>query len=151
LGGRSEELLPIVEELIRGGWVHANTEGLTETTELSSQRFLVPVGDERGFEVAVFDHYRALLDAVATKLRLRSEDPEAAKWVGGTTLVFDLHPSHPLSMDVLGSLERVRGDLGELWERVSRHNRENPFDREQLTQVTFYFGQNVETPSKDQH
>jgi hypothetical protein len=150
LGTKRTELQQVVSELILAGSVHASEAELSDDTQLQSQRFLVPVGDERGFEVAVFDHYRAVLDAIASKLRLRAEDPAAAALVGGTTLVFDLHPDHPQRQDVLALLERVRADVGGLWKSVSDYNRQHPFDREKLLSVTFYFGQNVETPSKEQ-
>jgi hypothetical protein len=149
-------LQAVVQRLIATGSVRVSgesTEGvpteLEDQTRLESQRFLVPVGDERGFEVAVFDHYRAVLDAIASKLRLRGEDPQVAQLVGGTTLVFDLPPAHPLRQEVLGLLERVRADAGGLWKRVSEYNRAHAFERDELTTVTFYFGQNVEVPSKD--
>jgi hypothetical protein len=144
-----QELRTCVNELISEGLVHANGLPLTDATELSSQRFLVPVGAELGWEVAVFDHFRAVLDAIATKLRLRFEDAEAAKWVGGATLVFDLHQHHPMQDEVLGLLTRVRKDVNDVWARVSSYNQEHPIDAEALIPLTFYFGQNVHWPRKD--
>jgi hypothetical protein len=138
------ELLPVVEQLLASGSVCATSRDVAADTVLESARFVIPVGDERGWEVAVFDHYRAVLDAIVNKLRLRSVDPDAAKLVGGATLVFDLHPSHPMKREVLGLLERVRDDVNDVWNRVSQYNRQNPFDRNALTAVTFYLGQNVE-------
>lgn len=138
------EFRPVVVELIASGSVRAAPGELGPGTLLESVRFVVPVGDERGWEVAVFDHYRAVLDAVANKLRLRTTNPEGAKVVGGATLVFDLHPGHPMKNEVLGLLKRTRDDVNDVWNRVSNYNRSNPFDRSELMTVTFYLGQNVE-------
>jgi hypothetical protein len=143
LGGDEQETRRVTQNLIDQGLVAASADVLADDTVLESGRFLVPVGAEHGFEVAVFDHYRAVLDAVANKLRLRTEDPVAASCVGGTTLVFDVHPEHPMKEDVIALLEGVRRHCNELWDRVSVYNREHPFDRERLEEVTFYFGQNV--------
>jgi hypothetical protein len=140
----ASELLPVVEQLVASGSVRATSADVTSDAVLASARFVIPVGDERGWEVAVFDHYRAVLDAIVNKLHLRSVDPDAAKLVGGATLVFDLHPGHPMKHEVLGLLERVRDDVNEVWNRVSQYNRQHPFDRGELTSVTFYLGQNVE-------
>jgi hypothetical protein len=147
LGGDEQETRTVTEKLVDQGLVTASTPTLQDTTVLESQRFLVPVGAEHGFEVAIFDHYRAVLDAIANKLRLRTHDPNAAKLVGGATLVFDVHPEHPLKSEVVAQLENVRRQCNELWNRVSAHNREHPFDRDRLEEVTFYFGQNVEAPA----
>lgn len=143
------EILPVIEQLVAAGSVRATSGDLTAGTLLESARFVVPVGDERGWEVAVFDHYRAVLDAIVNKLHLRSIDPEAANSVGGATLVFDLHPAHPMKHEVLGLLKRLRDDVNDVWSRVSQYNRANPFDRNELMSVTFYLGQNVENNGTD--
>jgi hypothetical protein len=147
--GDPEELKACIGELITEGLVRAEGLPLGDSTRLASERFLVPVGAELGWEVAVFDHFRAVLDAIASKLRLRFEDAEAAKFVGGATLVFDLHKHHPMQDEVLGLLSRVRTDVNEVWSRVSAYNREQPIDADALIPLTFYFGQNVHWPRKD--
>jgi hypothetical protein len=150
LGVSEEELHSVVGTLIDEGLIQSS-EGarLTPTAWLESRRFLVPVGAEHGWEVAVFDHYRAVLDAIAAKLRLRTQDPETARYVGGATLVFDLHSEHPFRDEVWGLLERVRTDVNAIWERVSAYNKAHPIGSDQLSQVSFYFGQNVEAPTKE--
>jgi hypothetical protein len=151
LGGELAETERVTAELIAEGLVSASNNALDVDTKLESRRFLVPVGAESGWEVAVFDHYRAVLDAIASKLRLRGGHSEAAKHVGGATLVFDLHADHPMRAEVLGLLDHVRAHTDELWDRVSAHNREHPFDRELLVPVTFYFGQNVDPSVETAH
>jgi sialic acid synthase SpsE len=102
------------------------------------------VGSEVGWEVAVFDHYRAVLDALARKLHLKATNPELARWVGGATLVFDLHEQHPMKDEAFALLERVRGEVNSLWQRVSDYNSQHPIPPEAMFPMTFYFGQNVE-------
>src|SRR5690606_14520174 len=138
------ETKTMVEQLVADGLVTASEPTIDTQTWLQSQRFLVPVGSEHGWEVAVFDHYRAVLDAVAAKLYLRSQDSDLARYVGGTTLVFDVHDQHPMKDEVLGLLDRVRSDLNAVWHRVSDYNRAHPIDETQRRGVTFYFGQNVQ-------
>lgn len=107
--------------------------------------FTVPVGARQGWEAAVFDHYRALAKAVAAKVQAGPRS-ELADKIGGATLSFDLHPEHPHRAEVEALLSKVRGDVGALWEKVAAHNREHPYDGDERTKVTFYFGQNLERP-----
>ena len=107
--------------------------------------FTVPVGARQGWEAAVFDHYRALAKAVAAKVQAGPRS-ELADKIGGATLSFDLHPEHPHREEVEGLLARVRGDVGALWEKVAAHNRAHPYEGDDRTKVTFYFGQNLERP-----
>jgi hypothetical protein len=144
LGVAVEELRTALIALVDDGLIRVSSSELTAATLLESSRFAVPVGAEHGWEVAVFDHYRAVLDAIAAKLRLRTQDPQAAKYVGGATLEFDIYPGHPMQTEVLGLLNRVRADVNELWSRVSAYNQQHPLDADNLTPLTFYFGQNVE-------
>jgi hypothetical protein len=139
-----------VQQLLDEGLVSATCQPLAEQTGLSSTRFLVPVDSENGWEVAVFDHFRAMLDAIARKLRLRSGQSEAAAFVGGATLVFDVHPEHPMRAEVLGLLERVRTEVNEVWARASEYNRHHPIEPAQHEAVTFYFGQSAELINESQ-
>lgn len=152
LGVGEHELRAVVGSLISEGLIQCSAGGgpaLNSASWLESRRFLVPVGAEHGWEVAVFDHYRAVLDAIAAKLRLRTRDPETARYVGGATLVFDVDPSHPFRGEVIGLLERVRTEVNAVWDRVSAYNKSHPIDPDRLSQVTFYFGQNVEAHSQE--
>jgi hypothetical protein len=134
----------MVEQLVADGLVVASESSIGAGTWLQSQRFVVPVGSEHGWEVAVFDHYRSVLDAIAAKLYLRAQESELVRYVGGTTLVFDVHDHHPMKAEVLGLLDRVRNELNDVWSRVSEYNRQNPVDEAKKRGVTFYFGQNVQ-------
>lgn len=123
-------------------------EGDGDEAKLRSASFVISVGDPQGWEAAVFDHFQALCNGVATKLRERSLGNGSSDVVGGTTVHFGIHPGHPHETEVLGTLRRVRGELDALLKRVSTHNQEHGVTAETATRVTFYFGQSVMPPSE---
>ncbi len=112
---------------------------------LRAAGFQIPVGAERGWESAVFDHYQAVATAIANKLKLASEGIDANHIVGGTTLRFELSDNHPHKQEVLGLLNGVRKQATDVWERVSDYNDSHPIDDEQRFNVCFYFGQNTDS------
>ncbi len=112
---------------------------------LRAAGFQIPVGAERGWESAVFDHYQAVATAIANKLRLASEGIDANQIVGGTTLRFELSENHPHKQEVLGLLNAVRTQASAVWERVSDYNDAHPIEDDQRFNVCFYFGQNTDS------
>jgi hypothetical protein len=135
----SERLQQAVELLVTDGRVERQGEG--EAARFKSGPFLIPVGSQQGWEAAVFDHYQAMANAVAAKLRDRSETQ-----IGGATLHFGVHPTHPHYDETLQTLSRIRDQLNELWRRVTEHNDQHPKPDTEMTRVTVYFGQNVRKP-----
>jgi len=111
--------------------------------KLSAETFLVPVGAERGWEAAVFDHFSAMAGAIASKLRRGTPRSQAEDVVGGATLTFEISDQHPSKDEVLGLLRRVRHEVNQLWQRVDAENSLHPEQHESRFNVTFYFGQNV--------
>jgi hypothetical protein len=125
--------------------VSADADPFLEAAEIA-----IPVGDVRGWEVAVFDHFSAMAAAIGSKVR-RGPGSEQGDVVGGATLSFDVHPEHPLQQEVLALLARTRADVNQVWDRVIEHNRQHPPPAEHLRRVTFYFGQNVEDAGEPGH
>lgn len=114
-----------------------------EQAYVRSATFVVPVGSSEGWEAAVFDHYQAMANAIASKLsrgKLRSEQDDT---VGGTTLSYDVYSGHPYEEKVLGLLAEVRHQVDTLWEEVASYNREHTLPTEGVKKVTFYAGQYV--------
>jgi hypothetical protein len=103
----------------------------------------IPIGAEQGWEAAVFDHFRAMANAIGAKLRTIGTRSSHADRVGGSTLSFSVHTGHPFEQEVYGLLARVRADVNGLWDRVSEYNREHGIEPEGRVEVTFYFGQHV--------
>ena len=116
---------------------------------LVCRKLSIPVGAEQGWEAAVFDHFRAVATAIAAKLQGRRPRSSQSDVIGGATVSFSVRPGHPFEREVYGLLARVRGDVNELWERVSTHNQAHPLEPAERTEVTFYFGQNVVAPGPD--
>jgi hypothetical protein len=104
---------------------------------------VIPVGAERGWEAAVFDHFRAMATAIANKLRGAHARSQRGDVIGGTTIAFSIEPGHVFEAEVYGLLQRVRAEVNELWDRLTAHNAAHPVDAEKRIEVTFYFGQNV--------
>lgn len=130
-----------VEQLLADGRLDRAGEG--DAATLRAAALVVPVGSERGWEAAVYDHYQAVASAIAEKVRIGPRQSAETDVVGGTTLRFGIHEGHPHAARVLGMLTRVRKELADLWEEVTAHNRANPVPEDQRTQVTFYFGQSI--------
>jgi hypothetical protein len=108
----------------------------------SARQFLVEREASAGWEAAVYDHFHALVRTLCARL-----DPDTARegrreHIGGATYSLDIAANHPLRERVLGTLERLRGELSELRRQVNEHNRDAPPgpDRER---VVIYAGQCV--------
>lgn len=111
--------------------------------QLSATGVVVPVGAEQGWEAAVFDHYQSMVTAITRKVVRGAPRSASEDVVGGTTITFEVHRDHPLRDEVRGLLQRMRGEVNELWSRVGEHNREHPAPDAALETVSFYFGQSV--------
>jgi len=98
-------------------------------------------GPAAGWEAAVVDHHRAVLNALAAKVVGGSHVSRASDEIGGTTVSFDLWTGHPLETEVRRLLATVRNQVVPLWEKVEAYNREHPNDPQ--CKVTFYCGQHV--------
>lgn len=111
--------------------------------------FLVPVDAEHGWEAAVFDQFQTMVRAIGTKLRLGASRSLSHDVVGGTTITFDVHDTHPHRERVLGLLKSVRAEVNELWDEVQSYNAQHPILEDKKTEVTFYFGQCVTPADED--
>ncbi len=77
---------------------------------------VVPLGAPIGWEAAVFDHYKALVGTVLS--RLSRERTALQDRVGGSTYTIDVWDGHPLADETYAALGRIRASLTELRERV---------------------------------
>lgn len=99
----------------------------------------IPLGSSAGWEAAVFDHYKALVMTVLSRLR----DPRSANLedgVGGSTYTIDVWPGHPLEDEVRGTLSRMRATLSDLRSRVTDFNADQELP-ERHTRAVIYVGQ----------
>lgn len=109
----------------------------------TSDRLDVPVGQSHGWEAAVFDHFQAMVGAIASKLSNGDGRAEPADVIGGATYSLDLWPGHPLAAEARGTLSQVRRTLEELRDRIDRINQASA--RVRTEQVIFYMGQYVKS------
>jgi DNA-binding transcriptional ArsR family regulator len=105
----------------------------------TTDQCLIPVGEAAGWEAAVIDHHRAVLNALAAKLVSGKHVSAAADEVGGTTWSFDLWPGHPKEREVRALLRSLRQQVVPLWNEVAEYNREHRPAR--TYEVTLYCGQ----------
>jgi hypothetical protein len=129
----------IVERLI--GEKRLLRKESSDDAALEAAPLFVPLGTEFGWEASVLDHFRAVSNAIAAKLRSGKTRAVADDVVGGTTLSFKLYPGHPLAAEVRGLLSRTRRDSISLWERVEAENGARSIPEESSSRVWFYFGQ----------
>lgn len=143
LGAAEGVLSAAVDTLVAGGKL-AQDGALLRAVDLA-----VPVGATLGWEVAVFDHFRAVANAIAAKVRLGRASSAGTDVVGGATLSFDIHPGHPFEPRVERLLQDVRREVSALWKDVEAYNVEHPPSASALRRVFFYFGQYVESSDDD--
>lgn len=123
-----------------------------ERGRLTAVAVTLPVGGEHGWEASVFDHYQAVVGAIACKVSKNPPRSGNEDVVGGATLTFELHRDHPLRGEVLSLLERTRGSVNDLLVRVNDENRRGAKGAVSVEKVSFYFGQvtgDGEKPKRD--
>ena len=131
-----------VETLVAEGKLERKGDG--DAAALTAVDLYVPVGAELGWEVAVFDHFRAVVNAIAAKVRRGRGRSQGDDIVGGATLSFDVGAGHPFESRVERLLRDVREQVGALWKDVEAYNQEHRADAPRSKRVFFYFGQYVE-------
>lgn len=116
-------------------------ESVNDRERFVAEHVLIPLDGEAGWEAAVADHHRAVVNAIAAKLTQGARKSNVADEVGGTTLTFDLWPGHPREQEVRSLLRSTRARVLPLWEEVTEYNRTHA--RDDAYQVHYYCGQYV--------
>jgi hypothetical protein len=113
----------------------------TDEPRYRARQLVIPLGAPVGWEAAVFDHFKALVTTVLSRLR---DDRASAleDQVGGSTYTIDVWEGHPLADEVYGALGRMRASLSELRGRVLTFNADRAVP-EQHTRVVVYVGQSL--------
>jgi len=143
------ELEATLARLMSGGLV--TQEKRAGETLYTCETCVIQFGDERGWEAAVFDHYQAMVVALATKLRTGARRSDLADSIGGSTFVFDLWQGHPMQAEILGYLKTMREHGMQLRQALERHaaSASMPTDAVPL-RVTAYVGQSVAEEEGDE-
>jgi hypothetical protein len=134
-GFEPEEIDEAITRLVSSGCV----ERFEERGQVlyRSSTLVIPLGAPAGWEAAVFDHYKAMVNTITARL---SEDRSAPGRVGGSTFTVEVWEGHPLAEEVYGTLARIRAELGEQRAKVERFNAEHGLP-DDYTRVVMYAGQ----------
>jgi hypothetical protein len=136
--GNAVALDVVLDRLVALHKITAEGEG--ELRMFRAEKLEVLLDAEVGWEAAVFDHYRALVQTICQ--RLAHGSAQASARMGGSTFTLDVWPSHPLADEAYGVLARFRTEHTELYERIERYNAEHGRPAE-YDQVVIYGGQHV--------
>ncbi len=128
-----------IQHLIADGRLQCiETNGVTR---YSARALVVPLGAAVGWEAAVFDHFKALVTTILSRLNEnRATAPDDR--VGGGTYTIDVWAGHPLEDEVFGTLARLRSMLTDMRERVAQFN-EAQLVPQAHTRVVIYAGQSL--------
>jgi DNA-binding MarR family transcriptional regulator len=99
-------------------------------------------GDEIGWEAALFDHFQAMVTAIASKVTQGKNRAAFGDATGGSTYHFDLYPGHPKEQEVLGLLSSMRERASALRAEVEAAADPKAPEAEAY-RVVFYVGQNA--------
>jgi hypothetical protein len=130
------ELERALERLLEAGRI----ERQGEDGPYRAHTLVLPLGSVVGWEAAVFDHFKALVNTVTCRLGMERNSPTLADRVGGSTYTLDVWPGHPHEQESYQILSELRSRLSELRERVERYNQDHAVP-ENYTQVLSYVGQ----------
>jgi hypothetical protein len=107
---------------------------------------VIPLGAPAGWEAAVFDHFKAMVTTVISRLHDSPAAPEFVDGIGGSTYTIDVWNGHPLADEVYGTLARLRTELSDLRARAQQIEEPQP---ETFTRAVIYVGQSLTAETND--
>jgi hypothetical protein len=139
------ELEPALARLLAAGRVEqASLDG-----PYTARTLVLPLGSPVGWEAAVFDHFKAVVNTVTRRLGMDRKSPALADRVGGSTYTLDVWPGHPYAEQAFDTLKALRSQLGELRDKIESYNAAHPVP-ERYTQVLMYVGQTLIEQGEDE-
>jgi hypothetical protein len=108
--------------------------------ELRDSETVPGYGEATGWEAAIVEHHRAVLNSIAAAATSRRRS-ESIGELGATTLSFDVWPGHPKEREVRQLLAQTRAAALRLWAEVNESRGHGA--RAGSYQVHFYLGQYV--------
>jgi hypothetical protein len=103
---------------------------------------VIELGNEHGWEAAVFDHYQAVVSALTARLRDNYTTlPET--WQGGTTYTYDVWEGHEHLDEVARFLSDARKRGTELRRKLEEYNRQHRANGRRRFTFLSYVGQSV--------
>jgi len=120
LGLKLETVEQALERLKQEGQVQLVAASDAVEPAYQASECVISYGDERGWEAALFDHYQAMVTAIAAKVRSGASKAGRGDATGGSTYHFDLFPGHAAEQEILGLLSDTRARASELRQRVEQ-------------------------------
>jgi len=108
-------------------------------TRYRASQLVIPLGAPVGWEAAVFDHFKALVTTVLSRLR-ENRPAGLDDQIGGSTYTIDVWQGHPLADEVFGTLSGMRSALSDLRARVAEFNKTRDLP-DHHTRAVIYVGQ----------
>lgn len=116
----------------------AGSTGLYE-----SDGCVLPLGSAVGWEVALFDHYQAMVMAICAKLDSGRRSSAASDLTGGSTFGFSIWPSHPYYEEATRFLADFRAQGSALRKKIGAYNETHDAPETGAARVVIYAGQTV--------
>ncbi len=148
-GCEADELEAALNRLVEAGSVERDLGG-GEEARYRSSRLFIPLDAPAGWEAAVFDHFKAVVNTITARLSDDRPGRAASGRVGGSTFSIDVWRGHPHAEDVYGTLARLRAELSEQRRRVDAYNAEHGVP-EDYDRVVLYMGQYVIGEGNTEH
>jgi hypothetical protein len=142
------EALSLEPERVRKALDTLLADGRARRSDRDEQAFecdacVLPLGSERGWEVALFDHYQAMVMAICAKLSLGKRSADAADLIGGSTFSFQIWESHAHYAEASGFLARFRAEGAALRQKIAAYNEEHVAPAGGEQRLVIYAGQTL--------
>jgi hypothetical protein len=129
-----------LQRLLRDGRIQQSDRA---NGAFESDACVLPLGSERGWEVALFDHYQAMVMAICAKLSLGKRSAAAGDLVGGSTFGFQLWDGHPHFEEASGFLKRFRAEGSALRQKIAAYNESHGAPPGGEQRIVIYAGQTL--------
>lgn len=104
---------------------------------------VLPLGSPLGWEVAVFDHFQAMVMAICAKLDSGRRGADSSDLIGGSTFSFRVWPEHPHFEEATRFLAGFRADGAALRKKIAAYNEAHEAPSGEDQRVLIYAGQTV--------
>jgi hypothetical protein len=117
-----ERVVPVLDELVAHGRVRPAGSAAAAEPRFTSEGCVLALGQQQGWEVAIFDHYQAMVAAICSKLRLGRQRASAADLVGGSTFSYTVWAGHPHYEEATQFLPQFRQRGAALRAQIADYN-----------------------------
>ena len=142
------EQLSMDPQLVQSALDALLADGRVRRSAVDAERFesdgcVLPLGSAHGWEVALFDHYQAMVMAICAKLGSGRRSAAASDLTGGSTFGFSVWPSHPYYEEGTRFLADFRAQGSALRKKIAAYNETHAAPEPGPTRVVMYAGQLV--------